>query len=113
MHAEAPGEIPTAAAGSATASNARRYGRMPTISRFFGISIRMYFGDHAPPHFHAYYQSTAAIFLIESLELSEGGLPPRARALVLEWAFAHRAELQHNWQRLAAGLPAQDIAPLE
>lgn len=73
----------------------------------------MYFGDHAPPHFHAYYQSHAAIFLIDSLALSEGALPPRARALVLEWAFAHRAELQHNWQRLAAGLPAKHIAPLE
>jgi hypothetical protein len=29
---------------------------MPEISRFFGIIIRMYFGDHNPPHFHAIYQ---------------------------------------------------------
>jgi uncharacterized protein DUF2442/uncharacterized protein DUF4160 len=28
---------------------------VPTISRFFGIAIRMYFDEHAPPHFHAYY----------------------------------------------------------
>ncbi len=30
---------------------------MPTISMFYGIIIRMYFapGEHAPPHFHAYY----------------------------------------------------------
>jgi hypothetical protein len=26
---------------------------MPEVSRFFGISIRMYFDDHNPPHFHA------------------------------------------------------------
>jgi hypothetical protein len=26
---------------------------MPEICRFFGISIKMYFGDHLPPHFHA------------------------------------------------------------
>jgi len=26
---------------------------MPEISRFFGISIKMFFGDHVPPHFHA------------------------------------------------------------
>jgi hypothetical protein len=26
---------------------------MPTISVFYGISIRMFFNDHAPPHFHA------------------------------------------------------------
>jgi len=28
---------------------------MPEICRFFGISIKMYFGDHMPPHFHAEY----------------------------------------------------------
>jgi hypothetical protein len=28
---------------------------MPTISTFYGILIRMYFNDHAPPHFHARY----------------------------------------------------------
>jgi hypothetical protein len=26
---------------------------MPEISRFYGIVIKMYFADHAPPHFHA------------------------------------------------------------
>ncbi len=28
---------------------------MPTISVLYGIVIRMYFNDHAPPHFHARY----------------------------------------------------------
>jgi hypothetical protein len=28
---------------------------MPEISRFLGIVIRMYYRDHAPPHFHAEY----------------------------------------------------------
>lgn len=27
---------------------------MPEISRFFGIVVKMYFEDHAPPHFHAF-----------------------------------------------------------
>ncbi|WP_407635395.1 DUF4160 domain-containing protein [Marinobacter nauticus] len=31
---------------------------MPTISEFFGILIRMYYDDHNPPHFHAYYGGT-------------------------------------------------------
>jgi len=26
---------------------------MPEICRFYGIVIKMYFADHAPPHFHA------------------------------------------------------------
>lgn len=25
---------------------------MPTISTFYGIIIRMFFDEHAPPHFH-------------------------------------------------------------
>jgi hypothetical protein len=33
---------------------------MPEISRFFGIVIRMYFFDHEPPHFHAYYGGAEA-----------------------------------------------------
>ena len=33
---------------------------VPTISQFYGITIRMYFDDHPPPHFHAYYGSEAA-----------------------------------------------------
>ena len=28
---------------------------MPTISSFYGILIQMFWGDHAPPHFHALY----------------------------------------------------------
>jgi hypothetical protein len=28
---------------------------MPEISRFLGIIIRIFFKDHAPPHFHAEY----------------------------------------------------------
>jgi len=26
---------------------------MPEISRFYGIVIKMFYNDHAPPHFHA------------------------------------------------------------
>lgn len=31
---------------------------MPTISMFFGIIVRMYFGpkEHNPAHIHVYYQ---------------------------------------------------------
>jgi hypothetical protein len=39
---------------------------MPTISRFYGIVIRMYFSDHAPPHFHAVYSGEEAVIAIES-----------------------------------------------
>jgi len=34
---------------------------MPEISRFFGITIKMFYGDHAPPHFHAEYAEYKAM----------------------------------------------------
>ena len=36
--------------------------KMPTISMFFGILIRMYYDEHNPPHFHASYQGIQATF---------------------------------------------------
>jgi hypothetical protein len=38
---------------------------MPIISIFFGILIRMYFDDHAPPHFHAEHQGQEAVIDFE------------------------------------------------
>lgn len=37
---------------------------MPTISMFQGILIRMYLGkkEHNPPHIHAYFQKSKAIY---------------------------------------------------
>ena len=39
---------------------------MPTISRFYGILIQMYFGDHVPPHFHALYAEYEALIDIRT-----------------------------------------------
>ena len=47
---------------------------MPELSRFYGIVVRMFFNDHAPPHFHAYYGSDEALFAIETLPLIAGRL---------------------------------------
>ena len=50
---------------------------MPTISMFYGIIIRMYCApkEHAPSHFHAYYQDHKALINIKNCELMEGYLP--------------------------------------
>jgi hypothetical protein len=53
---------------------------MPEISRFFGIRIVLFFHDHAPPHFHAIYEGRKAAFDIHTLQMTDGALPPRARA---------------------------------
>lgn len=38
--------------------------KMPTLSMFYGIIIRMYYApkEHNPPHIHAYYQNHRAKF---------------------------------------------------
>ncbi len=86
---------------------------MPTISQFFGISVRMYYDDHPPPHFHAYYGEHAAKLDIHTLAVREGELPRRALSLVLEWAAEHRHELLENWVRAEAHQPLNGIPPLE
>jgi len=51
---------------------------MPTISRFFGISIAMYFDDHGYPHFHARHADGEAKVRIDELEIIDSTLGRRA-----------------------------------
>ena len=67
---------------------------MPELSRFYGIIIRMYFTDHAPPHFHATYQGEEGIVEIDNLAIVRGRLPARAHGLVVEWASLHQQECE-------------------
>lgn len=85
---------------------------MPTISRFYGILIQMYFGDHVPPHFHALYAEFEALIDIQTLEVIRGSLPSRAMALVLEWAQQHREELRQDWELCVQNQQPAKILPL-
>ena len=82
------------------------------ISRFFGVTIVMYFNDHAPPHFHARYGEHESAIGIETLAPLWGDLPQRAMALVLELAVLHRPELLADWERAREGRALLPIAPL-
>lgn len=86
---------------------------MPTICEFFGIVVRMYYDDHNPPHFHAFYGGEQAIFSIETLELMEGSLSRRAKVMVIEWALEHRQELLADWALAVEHKPLNKIEPLE
>lgn len=86
---------------------------MPEISRFYGIVIRMFFDDHPPAHFHAYYGSQEALIEIETLSVFAGKLPPRALGLVMEWAAIHQDDLRVAWTSAKALEPVQSIAPLK
>ena len=73
----------------------------------------MYYNDHEPPHFHVRYGEQKAILSISGLEVLQGTLSPRALNLVLQWAEAHRAELEVNWQLTVSKQPLLPIPPLE
>jgi len=85
---------------------------MPEISRFFGIVIRMFWDDHDPPHFHAFYGDDVALVDIATLSVFAGGLPPRALGLVIEWATLHRQELLDDWRNARNQRPLKKIEPL-
>ena len=85
---------------------------MPVISRFFGILIRMFFNEHAPPHFHAEYGEYRASINIETLEVTDGKLPRRALELVQDWAELHRNELLKDWDLCRQHQQPDEISPL-
>lgn len=85
---------------------------MPVISRFFGISIYMYWRDHAPPHFHAKYQGGEVVINIETGEV-QGAISRRALALIEDWRILHTAELMENWKLASDRKLLKQILPLE
>jgi hypothetical protein len=78
---------------------------VPEISRFYGIVIKMYFADHAPPHFHAEYAEHEARIAIGTMAVLSGDL-------VAEWTTLHRQELQELWERASKLQPLNRLDPL-
>jgi hypothetical protein len=86
---------------------------MPTISAFYGLLIRMFFNDHAPPHFHVQYAEFNATVDIQSLTIASGTLPRRAQGLVLDWAELHQQDLMEDWQLCMNKQQPNPIEPLK
>ena len=86
---------------------------MPEISRFFGIIVRMFFSEHNPPHVHAEYQDSKAVFDLSG-NITHGGLKSRtAVRLVREWIDLHVDELREDWELAQAGKELKKIVPLD
>ncbi|MBD0294117.1 MAG: DUF4160 domain-containing protein [Flavisolibacter sp.] len=85
---------------------------MPQLCRFYGIIIYLYFQDHNPSHFQAWYGGQKCEIGINDFEVLSGSLPRRALALVLEWASMHRDELRENWKLAQEGKELKQIEPL-
>lgn len=86
---------------------------MPQVSRFFGISIYMYYDEHNPPHFHAIYGKNEGQIGISPLSLIEGKLSGRVLGLAMEWGALHQKELLENWELMRADKPPRKIPPLK
>jgi len=59
---------------------------VPTICRFYGITIAMYFDDHGHPHFHARHADGEATVRIDQVAVLDSTLEVRHLRLVLAWA---------------------------
>jgi Domain of unknown function (DUF4160) len=86
---------------------------MPTIAYFLGISVRMFFNDHDPPHCHVRYQGFRARVLISSGEVIGGRLPPTVARLMKEWTALRRDALMRNWQAARSDGQMERIGGLE
>ncbi len=82
---------------------------MPTIAFFRGIAIRMFFNDHAPAHFHAFYGGHEAKFDIETGEVIGGRLPPAQRKLVQMWIAMYSVELGAAWRAVRSDVSPERI----
>ena len=72
---------------------------MPSISKFYGITIKLYFtkNEHNPPHIHAIYGEYMSAIDIKTLDVLEGDLPKKALKMVREWIELHREEIMNIW----------------
>lgn len=71
---------------------------MPTIAIFNGIIVQMFFEDHNPPHFHAFYGGAVALVRIADGEIIRGSLPRPQANLLRSWTRLRQAELMENWR---------------
>ncbi|BCD92659.1 hypothetical protein fh0823_27960 (plasmid) [Francisella halioticida] len=85
---------------------------MPTISRFFGIIISMYWDEHNPPHFHVRFGEYKCSIAINDVSIIVGELPKKQERLVLAWTEIHQLELLKNWELCQNDQHPMEIEPL-
>lgn len=84
---------------------------MPEISRFYGITIYMFYKEHNPPYIHAKYQEFEAVMEIESGKCSDK-FPGRALRMINEWISKYKTELIENWELAEKRNQIKKIKPL-
>ena len=73
---------------------------MPTLARFAGFEIDMYFEDHNPPHVHVVGPDFEILVAIQGGTIIVGAAPARVRRTALHWIANNRAMLLAKWNEL-------------
>ena len=84
---------------------------MPEISRFYGIIIRIFYDDHSPPHFHAFYGKKEGLYSIEKAEKLAGEIPAKQDKIIKKWARQYRKELLDSWNMAKDKTPPKKVPP--
>jgi hypothetical protein len=85
---------------------------MPTICSFYGILIRLFFNDHAPPHFHARYGEFEATIDIDTLTCWKTNYEVALWLCSTNGGTIHKAELVENWRLCREKAQPGKIEPL-
>jgi hypothetical protein len=86
---------------------------MPTISKFYGIVIRMMRLRDFGARFHAIYENSELVVNLWPLKIIAGDAPSRVKDMVLEWAAQHQQELLMAWNKIQSGERPMAIEPLK
>lgn len=70
---------------------------MPTVVRFSGYSIVMYFEDRNPPHVHVVARDFEALVAIRDGSLIRGAVPSKYRTAAFAWIRENREMLLEKW----------------
>lgn len=73
---------------------------MPVISRFYGITIKMYLRqkEHNPPHIHAIYGECIGVFSLVDGLMYEGDIPVKEQRLIKKFIEQYRIQLLEMWK---------------
>nr|WP_293166023.1 DUF4160 domain-containing protein [Okeania sp. SIO2C9] len=75
--------------------------------------MKMFYNDHAPPHFYAIYGEYELVVGISPITIIVGKAPNRVSSMILEWTVLHQQELLDNWNRCWQAQAPLSIEPLE
>ncbi len=73
---------------------------MPVISRFHGITIKMYLRqrEHNPPHIHAICGEYIGVFSLADGVMFEGDLPLKEQSIVKKFVEQNKEKLLLMWK---------------